>query len=233
MKSHESESAAFLRHSGRPQRSKGDPESRKRTSYREILDPGSRPVSRDLAGMTNCVAREEVVSQLEKPSFRTTAAKQGRSGTQKTAIFSWTCGSQIKTCPGLRPGVRDDELRHTLEGRNPEKATPSFRRRPESASSVIPAQAGIQKKPWLVDRQPAPTQREVGQSKSRPGSPRDGYWVSLLVENKNSSSESYPVDLNNLPPKGRGFVLPPLRAIMMYLSSFRRRPESSKILNPG
>ena len=36
------------------------------------------------------------------------------------------------------------------------------------------------------------------------------------------------------PPKGRGFVLAPYKgAIMMYLSSFRRKPESSRIPNPG
>jgi hypothetical protein len=31
-----------------------DPESGKTASYNELVDPGPRPVSRDLAGMTNC-----------------------------------------------------------------------------------------------------------------------------------------------------------------------------------
>jgi hypothetical protein len=39
---------------GEPKDCGRDPESRKVAKNRNILDPGSHPVSRDLAGMTNC-----------------------------------------------------------------------------------------------------------------------------------------------------------------------------------
>ncbi len=88
------ESQTLLRHSGRTKRSEGDPESRKTAPYRELLDPGSRPASQGLSGMTNCSASHSGIQNLRHHSVIPAEETVLCRNTKKTSFRTNECEAE-------------------------------------------------------------------------------------------------------------------------------------------